>query len=311
MTFKVDQLKSLTGSDPEQLRELEVQIQQEFRDLVRNYLENRVVKVNSMLKNIDSSIKELQQNDNQWEKVFNFENGAIDSMKSNLEHLLNGTGIKDYLQYEQEINEIITNISNPKTFDNILNESKKLEFDHFFKPSLTTSNKELEMVFNESQYQKKLINQNLEKNKNIIWLQYREKLLAEKDRLIKESLNNLNDLNKSFHREDVAKDYQQDWDHYHKSLMSISDLKNDNPNYNIYELTNIKKGILAKLADDKLSQLEGLNEMEMNNDLQMMRGEIKPVDDIDTDFQNQYNELLTSEVMELPSIPPIESFTKS
>lgn len=311
MTFKVDQLKSITANDPEHLRQMENQIQQEFRELVRNYLEKRVNKVNAMMKNIDSSIKELQQNDNQWEKVFKFENEAIDSMKSNLELLLNGGGIKDYLLYEQEINEIITNISNPKTFDNILNESNKLEFDNFFKPSLENSNQEIDMVFNESQYQKSLVHKNLEKNKNIIWLQYREKLMAEKERLIEESLKELHDLNKSYHREDITKDYEQDWDHYHKSLLSINDLKHDNPNYNIYELTNIRRNIISRLGDNKLSQLESLSEIETNNDLKMMRGELKPVEDVDGEFQNQYNELLSTEVMELPTIPPIESFANS
>lgn len=273
--FEDEDLSSLPFSSAEELQKHEILLQKEFEQLSEEYIVARKSRINHLLTSLNHYIKIFSENDKNWTKIFNFELETIKSIKINTENLIlsklklsNPIDIIENLdEYELELNELFNNIQSPLDFDDIFkvnsSKSKEIPFEKNFKNFFKPFEKHLKSVSNENNYQTNLIKSNVRGNQMILWKQYYNHALSQKEKLINETYNELHQLYKEFNHMDEYQQIEKDWKAYNKSIVGINNLKPsseyqsnhdiyydvDNPYFrkNKIELTNIKQTILNDL----------------------------------------------------------------
>lgn len=320
--FNVEQLKSLPTASNEQLKQMETQIQQEFKSIVKQYLEGRLSRINTMMGDLDTQIKQFQDNDKTWNKIYSFESDTVNNIKMNQENIINNSrnGIRHYSEFEKEVIEVINHIQSPLQVDSYLTQDEKLVFENFFKSSVVVCKTDLDTIANESKYQLELINNDTERQKTHIWLSHRAKLLDQRDKLIDKHLKELQELNKQYYNEVPTKMYHQEWINYHNLVKTPKDLDENNR----IEITNIKNNILRHLPGT-LGPCSGLTNDEITQDLNILLGnnsqlvgdeQLEPDDGLASDIQEAYDRLLANRLThdlsggdnKLPDLPPLEFF---
>ncbi|KAI5958072.1 hypothetical protein KGF57_002880 [Candida theae] len=296
--------KDLENMSLEQLNEYQSKISREFKSLSKEYLKKRLSRVNVMLEKLNSSIKLASANDKSWLKIYNFEIETINNIMTNTEDLImvkNKTIpnkpdlLKSMDEYEEELQEIFTNLQSPFDFDdtfkydngeiaNQLNNShsqlSRLPFPYLFNQSFKPHRDELRSISLEKDYQSQLIRNNCQNNSTIAWNQYYTKLNQHKNRLLTETQSQLNQLYKDYHHLNDSRNEELQDRYYFRSLISpqyLSDTINDSINITN---TNDLDAIMKTNHDSNYVELDTRLKPKNKIELSMVREEDKRRDNL-------------------------------
>lgn len=234
-------LKEISQMSVDELNELEQQLSTEFKSIGKEYLDNRLSRINVILEKLNNLIKLATANDKSWLKIYNFEVETINSIMTNTEDLImvnNGTLknkpdlLKSIDEYQEELKEIFKNLQSPFDFDNtfkyeneyllnhknINNNLSKLPFPYLFNDFFKRHRDGLNAISKEKDYQTKLIKDNLYGNRIILWKQYYNSINQQKQKLINETQNELNQLYKDYYRLNEYKNADTSSRVYYRSL---------------------------------------------------------------------------------------------
>lgn len=191
---------------------------------------------------------------------------------------------------------------------------RQLPFEKQFDNVISPYRTDLQSVLNESNYNSLLLESNTGANSRIIWKQYQSDLTGYKNKLIDETYQQLNELHKDYYNINHEKQRNKAREGYYRSVISVSDLKrsydtldkdkdslmsDNHDNYydtnnsyfkkNKIELTHEKRGILSRIErfernqaahetnpaiTYKLNSCTGLSDLEIDNDISVLRNSI-------------------------------------
>lgn len=317
--FDAKKLADLPNLSTEQVKQLESDIQQEFETISKQYLQARLSRINYMINNLGDRIEDIQTNGQQWNELFTFEAQAVENIKYNREQVcLNEKAtVKDY---HHEFREIIKNCPNPLDFAPPLD----LPFKDQFAPLIKNGIKDLSGVVNEKKYLLDSLEKNVERQKNIIWQNYRKEIINYKYHLINKKLLRLSTLYKAHQKLDTNGKYIRRWENYHRPLVSknpkpdgldpLNFISNKVNKSNRIETTNIKNEYLSRYYAFKANQIKsetngplgsttalsnckGLTDTEIDNDLALMKTGLSsstshPEQSIDLDQESEQEDLV-------------------
>ncbi|CAD1808750.1 hypothetical protein FOB58_000560 [Candida parapsilosis] len=236
--------KDLEQLSLEELNQYQNKISQEFKILSKDYLNKRLSRINVMLDKLTSSIKLANANEKSWLKIYTFEIEAINNIMTNTEDLIMVNNktippktdlLKSMDEYEEELQEIFTNLQSPFDFDdtfkydngeichslaNTHSHLSKLPFPFLFNQSFKPHRDELKSISLEKDYQSELIQKNCTNNSTIVWKQYYGKLNQHKNKLLNETQSKLNQLYKDYHHLNQSKNEELLDRYYYRSLIS-------------------------------------------------------------------------------------------
>lgn len=300
--FDVAAIADLPDMTNEELKELEVKVQKEFKSITRDYLKARLVRINSMIDSLDKHINFFRDNFDNWNDDYEAVVRQIHDIRYAQEEICLGRNDPNYST--NDISEMFANYTSPFDFDTYLNhqELHTLPFDESFQNLILKFNKELLGLLNEQKRHIKLLQDRVDDNKKIIWLRYRANLLDKKNQLLNDHLQELsmlNDLEQKIIRNEPIVDTNgliRDWDTYHNSLIPPNTklTKDNTRDYisnkkilnNKIELTNIKHNNLFGLKRFRESQYvpqmnpnkrtrlldcSGLSKDEVDHDLSLIK----------------------------------------
>ncbi|KAI5960594.1 uncharacterized protein KGF55_004487 [Candida pseudojiufengensis] len=239
-----------------QLNEIEDKIKNEFKNLSKKYIKNRISRINSIIDKLKNSIKITQDNDKSWLKIYNFEIETINNILTNTEDLImikNGTlknkpDLLNLEEYEEELKEIFQNLQSPFDFDNTFkydnneiyqklnnnnnneNENEnlsKIPFPFAFNECFKPYRDELRSINFSKDYESQLIKNSYKSNSVIIWKQYYTNLINSKTDLMNQTNHKLTELYKDHHLLNSTKNQVAYNDYYYRTLNSIDCFKND------------------------------------------------------------------------------------
>ncbi|MCP8716578.1 MAG: hypothetical protein M5E90_04075 [Asgard group archaeon] len=234
-------LKEISQMSVDELNELEEQLSTEFKTVGKEYLDNRLSRINVILEKLNNLIKLATANDKSWLKIYNFEVETINNIMTNTEDLImvnNGKLknkpdlLKSIDEYQEELKEIFKNLQSPFDFDNtfkydneylmnhknINNNLSKLPFPYLFNDYFKRHRDGLNAISKEKDYQTKLIKDNLYGNRIILWKQYYNSVNQRKQKLINDTQNELNQLYKDYYRLNEYKNAETSNRAYYRSL---------------------------------------------------------------------------------------------
>ncbi|KAL6451583.1 hypothetical protein SBY92_004916 [Candida maltosa Xu316] len=233
-------VKEMSEMTVQQLTELEQQLSQEFKTFGKEFLESRLSRINTVLDKINNSIKSAVASDKSWQKIYNFESETINNIMTNTEDLIlvdkgalknKPDLVRSFDEYQEELKEIFKNLQSPFDFDGtfkndnneefVLNNQQlsKLPFPLLFNNFFQKHRHGLNTVNKEKDYQTKLIQDNSYGNRVILWKQYYCKLNQQKQKLINETQEELNQLYKDYYRLNEHKNIGTSLNHYYRSLI--------------------------------------------------------------------------------------------
>jgi len=324
--FDPELLSKLPAMTSDQLSQLEEVLSSEFTSLSKKFLVARQVRVENMLAAIDQQIKLCQANDEQWTQKYNHEIGVIERLANNTEdHVIAGTKgsgpQKLYISpenFDSNVSNLMSNLVLPMDLDDIFNErGDELPFSPQFKKIIQQFRDQLDALKNQKSYQEDLVDANTEKNRGILWKQYKRDAQERRQQLIDQTYLELNELYKEYYGVADNKMANLEASQYYRSVVSVDDMKNghegqvgrfapgnidsyydvDAPYYknNRIEATDARVVALYRLhqfeaeqrkytipqldeANVKLSGLQGLTQEETDLDLLVLRANIQACD---------------------------------
>ncbi|ODV77516.1 uncharacterized protein CANTADRAFT_36932, partial [Suhomyces tanzawaensis NRRL Y-17324] len=274
-------LGQISSYTPKQLMDLEAVISAEFKSVGKDYIQARLERVNKLIEKINKLLKAANANDKNWLKIYNFEIETIHNIKNNTEDLiLSSEGmvpnrpdiLKSFDEYEEELKEIFKNLQSPLDFDNILKESQEVDleesilpFPYLFKQFFKPHKKNLEAIVNEKNYQTNLIYDTSLGNSTIIWKQYYNNLVKQKQKLVQETYDELNNLYKEYHNINEEEVAITGIKHYYRSVIGVNEVKQIYEDETLVNTSNSRdlKSIIANNYDSGYLNLD--NQYVKNN----------------------------------------------
>lgn len=302
----IDQLPNMTI---DQLAKLESQLSKEFSDLSRNYLDARKSRIDTLIKNVDAQIKTFQDNDAEWTDLY------LNQIKA----------LEDYVAYPEAVmqraekfHELIESVKLPYELDDVFSGRKDtLPFANYFRRIIQPHQKELMALSHLRTYLTMLVDQLAEKNRVILWNQVRSDIVEHKDKLIKDTYEELYQLHKEYYGVNSNEICNLDNQSYYRSVVpapipepneqlqarlstdnidSFNDIDNRYFKKNKIEITSTKYDALDQLHNFEqeqssyaIPQLDnarvvlagclGLGEADIDADLTLIRGRKRGAND--------------------------------
>lgn len=278
--FDPAQIARLPAMTLEQLSQIEEQLSREFSSLSREYVQARSSRAEHLLTLINLQISAVQDHDQEWSKRYNFEIESIECLANNTENRILAQSrlgpppkdvVESLAEYELELKELLCNMQLPLELDDIFKgRQEKLPFAQYFEKILKPFGAQLTALANENTYQKNLISSHVEREKQVIWKQYRRDVVEHRQHLIDLTYRDLNKLYEEYHGVNANEVANKEMAQYHRSVVSTSDMKHTDEyqqlrlatenNDSYYDLDNVyyKKNKIA-LTGTKTAALERLN----------------------------------------------------
>lgn len=189
--FTPAMIECLPQMSIEQLSKLESQLSKEFTNLSRDYINARKCRVLSLIKNVDRQIKIFQDNDADWTDDYFGQLKALEDFISHPESAM---------QLSEEFKLFLKSVKLPWELDDIFSSRKEtLPFAEYFQRIILPHQKELVALDNLKNYLTSLVDELAEKNKVILWKQCRADVVEYKEKLIRETYEDLELLHKEFY----------------------------------------------------------------------------------------------------------------
>lgn len=228
-------IPSLPAMSLEQLLQLEDVLSQEFASLSRQYVESRKSRIEQLLSIINKQLHISQGHEQQWadkyayeielieQLIHSTEDEAFPQMKTKGPKKGTASGIESI---EQDLMDLLSNINLPLHMDSVFSErEKELPFAHQFGDLIRPYKEQLNALWLQKDYDINMIETLTEKNRTILWKQYRQDILDYKQKLIDQTYHELTELYEEYHgiRENAMA--EEDEAHYFKSVISTDDIK--------------------------------------------------------------------------------------
>lgn len=328
--FKAATFKNLPNFTNDQLKKLEDQIQAEFRDISKNYLNSRLFRINNMIKEISSTISQFNDNDKEWDELIKYETQTILRVKDALEHSIQygNSSLRSFESINKEINDLLLNVKTPLDLDEFLSCNKSLPFSKIFAKVIDPYTKEMNALYAENEYTTKLYSQLTDNNRVIIWQKFRAELINYKYFLVEKYMDELAFIEREEQDLNSSKNQIKAWDLYHSSFIPLTGkihntdtrdyISSKSGNRNGIELTNIKQANIKNQVQSKVSNgiISQTTNDDLDNDLRMIRNNVEeevPQEPViqDTGYQDNYEKLMKlnmGNAKQLPIIPALEQF---
>lgn len=328
--FSPQDLPLLPQLAPEQLTSLEKQLSTEFSQLSREYVKVRQLRVSRMLDLVNQALNQTAAHENEWGQISLTGSEAALALKTHFERAILEDKVDfDILGlYERELDNIIANLRLPRDVDPLLddisqqptsdNEENSLKrakvqrppFPYLFDQVFSAHKRLLRAVENEKDYQIKLVNDNANANRNIVWMQYYREMCRYRRQLIDDTVDELFTLHNRYHHVEYHKPQHEKNVQYYRSKLTprhmvracdsrqpqqgfidlttsenvrevvaasrdphYSNLDNHYVSKNPVEILDIRKAIAATapFVNAQLTTCVGLDEDEIDADLMLMK----------------------------------------
>lgn len=326
--FSPSIIPSLSTMSLDQLSELEEELLQEFALLSREYVQSRGARIDHLISVIDKHLKVSLDHDLQWSEKFAYEVELIGLLIHGTEDAIlsheTTKGLKSAKDnFEIDFRELMQNLHLPLATDTIFSTRvKELPFAHQFEKIIEPYRQQLSALWQEKDYQIKMIDSIAEDNKIISWKQYRQDVSNYRQKLIDQTYSELTGLYEEYHgiRENATA--VKDEARYHRSVISTDDIKYGAADYeqsrlcrgnidSFYDIDNVyyKNNKIAttgfktealnsilnfesaqaaykipqvKRATVKLSGCQGASEQELEQDLEAIRSKRRKAEPLKT-----------------------------
>lgn len=303
-------ITKLPAMSIEQLTQVEELLAREFSELSRAYVDARQPRLNTMISELDRQIEQLQEKDDAWSAVYKREVEAITRLTYAVENALieneEPPNIDDYeLEFRQRMDFAVL----PKV-EFLVTLNTSLPFSAQMQQLARPYEEQLEEIGNGQKYQDQLLDANLERNKQIIWERYRQKIGDAKMALVEKLERELHELEESRRGIRIERELVDLSEKYSRAVLSVEDFvlgpddlvltgpknidtargfKNRHMKNHRIEITAAKERFLSSLhkfeaqqAAHSIPQIDGivrlagcigLTELEMLDDLTAMKQE--------------------------------------
>lgn len=266
--FEPETISRLPQFTIPQLNKLEEQIHREFSSLAQQYLTARVPRNDVLLAKIELQIKQFQQNDNSWAKIYNLQVRNIERLLHNTETL--AMADRGYLpseiqrslsQFEEDLSTLCSSVELPLNLDDVFADRKAaLPFADYFAEIVNLHEAQLQALLNQKCYQTELVDSLAEKNKIIIWKHYRNDVVEYRERLITQTYEELEKLNNEFLGISSQHDLAAANDAYYRSVLPLQ--SDDLPAHKAHGIFSDQLRNRICLTDTKMAYLNQLHEFE-------------------------------------------------
>lgn len=259
--FSPSLIKNLPNMSVEQLSKLESQLSREFSELSRDYTDARRTRIDYLLKNVNSQIKTFQDNDADWTDLYLNQLSALEDYVAHPE---------EAMQHSKEFQELLESIKLPWELDDLFNTRRhELPFAKYFQRIIQPHQNELMALDNLKNYSTRLVDLLAEKNKMILWNQYRADVAEHKEKLVTQTYEELAQLHREFYGVNSNEMLSLDNKSYYRSVVPapIPELTESTPirlssknidSFNDFDNVYYKKHKI-EITSTKYEALDGLH----------------------------------------------------
>lgn len=238
-------LVQLPRMNPDDLIHLERGLAREFRELSREYMRVRMVRIELMLAEITQALDRVAAGDTAWTEVYEQELATIAQLQTNFEDWCLAADPADagvvelVAAYEQMLGEVAANLLLPASFDGVLRPLPPLPvkdehgdtphidvppFAHLFDSVFTPHKTQLAAIANEKRYQLQMLAANAEANTAIVWMQYYREMCRFRQQLVDDTYADLWRLHQQYHH--VNYEHQRRLNHaqYYRAVVPPRDV---------------------------------------------------------------------------------------
>lgn len=232
--FEPEMIAKLPGMTSEQLLQIEELLSHEFNSLAKEYLHARESRVESMLDSIDRQIQVCQARDSDWSQHYASEMEIIDGLLYSTENHILGTqsgapGPANLDEFDKAVADLVAGMVLPIAMDDVFTTRKNdLPFSTQFRVFVDLYQRHLDALLNYKDYQSKLVDNNTEKNRAILWKQYRIEAMEFRQKLIDQTYLDLRNLYEEYHGINEYKIANIDADKYYRAGASVDLLRHEN-----------------------------------------------------------------------------------
>ena len=233
-SFSGISLRDIANLSPDMVAKLEAQLAAEFKDTSKAYLKARLNRISQNLELLRNIIGYITKQETQWIRKQRDEISRVQALKSEVENsCLREDGTNYYARLrgredpDVELQQLIDNLASPAQYDTILGGNMVLEvpFADDIRKIITPIRAELAAIDHDNTYQEQLIRSITKKSVEILWQQYRQGLLDNKNRMIDETYEQLFNLEREYHDLVPNKIKNEQLDQYHKSVVPVTSIK--------------------------------------------------------------------------------------
>lgn len=259
--FSPSMIENLPNMSVEQLSKLESQLSREFSELSRNYIEARKSRIDYLLKNVDAQIKIFQDNDADWTDLYLNQLLALEDFVSHPE---------EAMSHGQEFKQLLESVKLPWELDDLFESRRhELPFAKYFQRIIQPHQNELMALDNLKNYSTQLVDLLAEKNRMILWNQYRADVADYKEKLVNQTYQELAQLHKEFYGVNSNESLNLDNKSYYRSVVPapIPQLSDSTPvrltsgntdTFNDFDNVYYKKHKI-EITNTKYNALDGLH----------------------------------------------------
>lgn len=269
--FDPSTILDLPAMSLDKLAIIEALLAAEFNSLSKEYVDARAERTKYLLSIIDELILAAESHDREWSTIYGEKTKNLEKVIAAPEHYLLGMSEEKY--NDETLRALVALIVAPKDLDDIAARNDKLPFAQHFRKISKPYETQLQALRNQYDYQNALIDNNVTRNKEIIWEQYLQAMLDRRDDLIEKTHHELAKLYEEFHGIRAERSAILDWNHYFKSVVPVSEMADSEPHLQVrlkrenvdsyYDIDNryFKKNKI-QLTKAKMDALENLREFE-------------------------------------------------
>ena len=230
--FDPEMIAYLPKMSIQHLSKLEDYIGNEFASLAREYVTARKARVQYMLKAVEHEIKKFQHNDTSWSKLYNQQVQRIETLtnftenniiKANTSTRLHGKLNQCRIsEFNSELEDLIADIELPLHLDDVFEHRlDELPFAEYFREIINLHKGQLDALLRHIQYQSGMTESITEKNREILWNQYRHDVLEYKGKAINQICNELEELHKEYYGVSSSSNMTISDGRYYRSVVPI------------------------------------------------------------------------------------------
>ncbi|RLV83550.1 hypothetical protein JA9_004779 [Meyerozyma sp. JA9] len=230
-SFSGISLRDIANLSPDSVAKLEAQLAEEFKDTSKAYLKARLSRISHNLESLRNVIGYITKQETQWTRKQKDELSRVQALKSEAENsALREDGTKYSRRREDpdvELQHLIDNLASPAHYDTILggNMVSEVPFAEDLRKIISPIRAELAAIDQDNTYQEQLIRSITNKSVEILWEQYRQGLLDNKNRMIDETYEQLSNLEREYYDLVPNKIKNEQMDQYHKSVVPVTSIK--------------------------------------------------------------------------------------
>lgn len=212
-----------------ELSQLEEQISKEFTDLAQQYIQARRPRVDLLIEAVDASIKKFQRSESSWAKFYALQVQVLESLSGNVEDMLlaglshpSNRSSLNHIDLEADLAEVIKQVQLPLDMDDLFAVGKhEIPFSQHFLEIISLHQSQLEALAIQRHYQLDLVASLPEKNKRILWKQYRKDILDRQEQLVQETTLKLTKLSNEYHGVSANADLTKENAKYYRSVVPL------------------------------------------------------------------------------------------